>query len=160
MRTEVVSAAPDVGVLMVGSWEQYDRIVDGKVLKLGTVAFETHVRGELQTLLDLLDPSHRPVAVLNVPCHRTPDFGIGPEPHIVNDDNRVRLIDKVVSDFVTGAGPNVHLIDFDDFLCHDGYTETRGVVTLRTDGLHFTPEGVRLIWRWLGPRLLALDPGK
>lgn len=159
MGQEIATAAPDVGVLLVGSWEQYDRIVDGTELDLGSAAFERHVQGELQSLLDLLDPSSRPVAVLNVPCHRTPDFGLGPEPHIVNDDERVRQIDAVVSDFVAGAGPNVHLVDFDDFLCHDGYTETRNGVTLRTDGLHFTPEGAQLIWRWLGPQLLALSPG-
>jgi peptidoglycan/LPS O-acetylase OafA/YrhL len=160
MRSEVVAAAPDIGVLMVGSWEQYDRVVDGRILKLGTPEFERHVLGQMRDLLDKLDPSQRPVAVMNVPCHRTLDFGIGPEPHIVNDDNRVRLFDKIVADFVDSAGPNVHLIDFNDFLCRDGYTETRGGVKLRTDGLHFTPEGVRLIWRWLGPVLLALDPGK
>jgi peptidoglycan/LPS O-acetylase OafA/YrhL len=157
MRSEVVAAAPDVGVLMIGSWEQYDRVVDGRILKLGTPEFERHVRVQMQSLLDKLDPAVRQVAVMNVPCHRTPDFGLGPEPHIVNDDNRVRLIDKIVKDFVDDAGPNVHLIDFDAFLCHDGYTATRDGVTLRTDGLHFTPGGVRLIWGWLGPKLLALD---
>jgi peptidoglycan/LPS O-acetylase OafA/YrhL len=157
MGAEVDASAPDIGVLLVGSWEQYDRIVGGRVLKLGTPEFERHVRDELNTLLALLGPSKRPVAVLNVPCHRTPDFGLGPEPHIVNDDERVRRIDKVVADFVDGAGPNVHLVDFDDFLCHDGYTATRGAVTLRTDGLHFTPAGARLIWGWLGPKLLAID---
>ena len=151
--TEITETDPQVGVLMVGSWEQYDRIVDGQVLTLGSAAFEKHVDAELSTLLDQLDPSRRPVAVTNVPCHRTPDFGVGPEPHIVNDENRVRKLNEIVARFVASSkGPSVHLLDLHTFLCADGYTVTKDGVTLRTDGLHFTPGGAHIIWSWLAPQ--------
>ena len=154
--SEIALTKPKVGVLLLGSWEQYDRIVDGKVLTLGSPAFEQHVDAELTTLLDQLDPASRPVAVLNVPCHKTLDFGVGPEPHIVNDENRVRELNAVIARFVASSGPSVHLLDLHGFLCAHGYSETMGGVTLRTDGLHFTPEGAQLIWAWLAPQLEAM----
>ena len=156
IQQEVPGADPDVGVLFVGSWEQYDRIVDGKILRLGTPEFEAHLDAELSVLLSQLDPAKRPVGVMNDPCHRTPDFGLGPEPRVVNDENRVRQLNAVVTRFVAANGPRVHLLDFHAFLCSSGYTVTKDGVTLRTDGLHYTPEGARLIWTWLGPQLLAL----
>jgi peptidoglycan/LPS O-acetylase OafA/YrhL len=156
--TEINFYHPDIGVLFVGSWEQYDRIVNGKILKLGTPEFEAHVDAELSVLLAQLDPKTRPVAVMNDPCHLTPDFGLGPEPRVVNDENRVRLLNGIVARFVAAQGPAVHLLDFHGFLCSGGYTATKDGVTLRTDGLHYTPQGARLIWTWLGPALLALKP--
>lgn len=156
IQEEIPTANPDVGVLFVGSWEQYDRIVDGKILRLGTPEFEAHLDAELSVLLAELDPAKRPVGVMNDPCHQTPDFGLGPEPRVVNDENRVRELNAIVARFVAAKGPRVHLLDFHAFLCSGGYTVTKDGVTLRTDGLHYTPEGARLIWTWLGPQLLAL----
>jgi peptidoglycan/LPS O-acetylase OafA/YrhL len=159
IATEVAQTRPKVGVLLVGSWEQYDRIVDGRLLTLGTPAFEKHMDTELAALLDTLQPATRPVAVMNVPCHRTPDFGVGPEPHIVNDENRVRELNAIIARFVASQGPSVHLLDFHGFLCQHGYTTTMNGVTLRTDGLHFTPDGAHVIWGWLAPQLQALAAG-
>jgi hypothetical protein len=44
-------------------------------------------------------------------------------------------------------------------LCEDGqYRATIDGVQMHTDGVHFTEEGARLYWQWLGPRLLKAGP--
>jgi len=52
----------------------------------------------------------------------------------------------------------VTLLDLNKVVCPDGrYTESVGGPQVRSDGLHFTPEGVRqLIAPWLLPQLTAV----
>ena len=53
------------------------------------------------------------------------------------------------------------VIDLNKFICMDGDPIQRGDVKLRFDGLHFTPEGAALVWKWLGPQLLSVvEPKK
>jgi peptidoglycan/LPS O-acetylase OafA/YrhL len=152
---ELTSAKPDLGVLFAGSWEQYDRVVDGTVLVAGTPEFETDLASRFAGELRTLAATSRHVAIVTDHCHRTPDLGTGPEPHIVNDDNRVAAVNTAVRRAAEEAGVPVRVIDLNTFLCSGGYTATRDGVTLRVDGLHFTPGGARIVWAWLGPQLRA-----
>ena len=152
---EVATVKPDLGVLVAGSWEQYDREVDGKVLVAGTKAWTDDLAARFAAELTSLSASSKHVAFVNDHCHLTPDLGLGPEPHIVNDDKRVADVNVAVKQAITMVGFPVTLVDMNDFLCRDGYSNTRNGVTLRQDGLHFTPEGARIVWAWLGPQLRA-----
>ena len=39
------------------------------------------------------------------------------------------------------------------------YAATIDGVTMRTDGVHFTLPGARLLWKWLGPEVLRIARG-
>jgi hypothetical protein len=52
---------------------------------------------------------------------------------------------------------DVTLLDLDAHACPNGaYTDTIDGVTMRTDGVHFTLPGARLLWKWLGPEVLRI----
>jgi lysophospholipase L1-like esterase len=154
-RGEVERLRPRLALLMVGSWEQYDRLVDGRRLRVGTPAFATYLRQQVERYLDVLERSAARVALTTVPCHRTPDFGLGPEPGVVNDDARVDAVNAVVRS-VAADRPEVSVVDLHGVLCGSGYHEKLDGVQLRTDGLHFTDAGAALVWTWLGPQLTRL----
>ena len=158
-NTEVTAVHPDLGVLFAGSWEQYDRQVNGRILVAGTPEFEADLAARLAAELRALAATSTHVAIVTDHCHRTPDLGTGPEPHIVNDDSRVAAVNAAVRVAATQAGVPVRVIDLDAFLCSDGFTATKDGVKLRVDGLHFTPEGARVVWAWLGPQLRAAAGG-
>ncbi|MEN3362017.1 MAG: hypothetical protein V7637_5999, partial [Mycobacteriales bacterium] len=149
---------PDIGVVFVGIGEQFDHVVDGRVLTFGTPAFERHLDTELTKALGLLGLGRRPVAVVNVGCHKVLDTGLSGDAKVINDEARVRWLNQAVGRYA-GQQPGVSLIDLYGFLCADGYTDARDGVQLRVDGLHFTPDGAAIVWRWLGPQLIDLAHG-
>ena len=57
--------------------------------------------------------------------------------------------------------PDVTLLDLDAHACPGGkYAATIDGVTMRTDGVHFTLPGARLLWKWLGPAVLDIEHGR
>lgn len=148
------SANPDVAVLFAGSWEQYDRLIDGKVLVAGSPEYTDYLAAQFVELLQGLQETGADVVFVNNHCHRTPDFGLGPEPRIVNDDERVADVNAAVNLAISRVDFPVQLIDANGFLCATGYVEEIDGVQMRTDGLHFTPEGAALVWEWLAPQIL------
>ena len=55
------------------------------------------------------------------------------------------------------VGFPVTVIDPNPLLCRNGYQETLDAVKLHTDGLHYPEQGAAIVWRWLGPQLMALE---
>jgi hypothetical protein len=49
------------------------------------------------------------------------------------------------------------LLDIKRFLCpNGGYVDRLRGVKVRYDGVHFSKDGAKLAWQWLGPRLRRL----
>ena len=153
---DVRTVDPDVAVLFPGIGEQFDQIVDGRMLTFGTPEYERHLTRTLGSDVERLGAGGRPVAVVTVACHRVPDSGVSRDPAIINDDGRVRWLNGVLARFAERQPDRVTLVDLYGFLCADGYRTTKDGVTLRTDGLHFSEAGAAVVWRWLGPRLIEL----
>ena len=155
---EVAAYQPDVAVLMLGIGEQFDREVAGETVRFGTPAYREFLEHELDVRVQQMGGAgSRPVVLVTVPCHRVLDTGLGGNAAVVNDAGRTRWLNAVQRDYVARHADAVHLLDLDGYLCADGYRNSfRGVGPLRSDGLHFTPQGVRLVWRWLGPRLIEV----
>ncbi|HZB49304.1 MAG TPA: hypothetical protein VE547_09440, partial [Mycobacteriales bacterium] len=153
---EATAARPDVGVVFVGIGEQFDHVVNGRVVRFGTPEYERHLRAELDTAAGALGAGGRPVAVVDVACPRVPDSGLSADASIINDGDRTAWLNAAVARWAAAADPEVAVLGLDDFLCADGYPEERDGVRLRSDGLHFTEQGAAVVWRWLGPRLIDL----
>jgi peptidoglycan/LPS O-acetylase OafA/YrhL len=155
---DLAAVQPDVGVVFVGIGEQFDHVVNGQVVRFGTAAYEQHLAAELSSTLASLGAGQRPVAIVNVACHHVLDSGLSGDARIINDDSRIRWLDQAIARFAAQR-PGLSLIDLYGFLCADGYQDSRDGVQLRVDGLHFTPGGAAIVWRWLGPQLLHLAQG-
>jgi peptidoglycan/LPS O-acetylase OafA/YrhL len=151
---EVDLSRPDVGLVMAGIHEQWDHVVDGTTVQFGTDAYRQHIYSVLDTSVDPFRRRGTVVALSTVPCHRVHDDGTSPDGRVINDQQRVHWINGVLRDYARER--KVALVDLYGFLCAQGYQEARNGVKLRTDGMHFTPQGARIVWDWLGPQLAAL----
>jgi peptidoglycan/LPS O-acetylase OafA/YrhL len=149
---------PDVGLLVLGGWEVLDRQVDGRTLRVGTADYEHYLNGELQLAYDTLAASSHRVAILNVPCYHQPETGLDASlAETRNDPARGAWMNGVLGRFVAARADRAVLLDLKTYLCPDGrYADRLHGVKLRSDGVHFTPEGAKLVWRWLAPQLKQL----
>jgi peptidoglycan/LPS O-acetylase OafA/YrhL/lysophospholipase L1-like esterase len=149
---------PDVGLLVLGGWEVLDRQVDGRHLRVGTADYERYLNGELQLAYDTLAASSRRIAILNVPCYHQPETGLDASlAETRNDPARGAWMNGVLGRFVAAHPGQVVLLDLKTYLCPGGrYADRLHGVKMRSDGVHFTPEGAKLVWRWLAPQLRQL----
>jgi len=156
--TEAVdSFDPDVALVMVGAWEVYDRKVDGRTLEVGTPEYESYLDSEMEIALGIAASRGAPVALLNVPCYQQPNLALGEPPSERNDPARVAWVNQVFQRIVARHPQRLRLIDLGGFLCPGGHDADKiDGVKVRTDGVHFTPEGAGVVWRWLGPQLVDL----
>jgi peptidoglycan/LPS O-acetylase OafA/YrhL len=143
-----------VGVVFLGVGEQYDRYLNGQTVPFGSAADQALIDTQLDRMVAVFRKAGAAVVLPTVPCHQIPDAGLSPDPSIINDESRIDWVNGVLRQYVA-AHPAVQLYDLHGLLCAHGYTKTLDGVQLRTDGLHFTPDGARLVWQALGPALLA-----
>lgn len=160
--SEIANAAGDLGVLFAGSWEQYDRWVDGRAVPYTDPEWMTLTVADYRTVLAEILHSMPHAAVVLDHCHDVPNVDIpastlfqwGRYPPVVNDPGRIAATNRAVE---TAASyfPAVTVVDVGSLLCAHGYQASVDGVQLRTDGLHWTTEGARLVWRWMEPKLVA-----
>ena len=84
------------------------------------------------------------------PCFAQPDSGLGGIPER-SDAARVHDLNDVLRTYARAHPARVSLVDLHGFLCPKGeYTPTVAGVTVRDpDGTHLSPEGSKVVWRWL-----------
>jgi peptidoglycan/LPS O-acetylase OafA/YrhL len=160
-RVDVAKVKPDISLMAVGAWEIYDKKVDGQVLRVGTASYAQYLDGELQTAYNILAPTSGRIAMFNVPCYHQRDTGTGGAgAEIRNDPARGAWLNQVFSQFVAAHAAKMSMIDLRDYVCPGGrYVDRMDGVQVRDDGVHFTPDGADVIWRWLGPQLRKLASG-
>jgi peptidoglycan/LPS O-acetylase OafA/YrhL len=140
---------PDVAVILLDRWELMDRKLDGRWQHVGDEAFDRYLTGELDRAIDVAAERGAHVALLTAPYTRRaerPDGGLWPE----DEPDRVDAWNRLLRS--TAARHRATVLDLNRRACPDGrFTWNAGGVRLRSDGLHFTPEGVQ---EWLAPWLL------
>ena len=146
---------PQVATLLLGGWELFDRKVNGQTLRVGTPAMEQYLRTELDRARTILTAGGASLALLTTPCLSvaTRDLGAWGEAERA-DPKRIRWLNHVWARYATDHPADVQLLDLAAIACpHGKFAAKIDGVTMRTDGEHFTPEGARVIWRWLAPQL-------
>lgn len=159
---EIASAHADLGVLFAGTWEQYDRYVDGKVVGYKTAEWRKLTAEAYRTVLDEMSRHVTHLAIALDHCHKAPDldlpvetlYQVGRYPPVVNDPARISAVNQAIRDAASDF-PNVTVLDVGSRVCPRGFTEKVDGVTMRTDGVHWTTEGGQLVWKWMRPKLLA-----
>jgi hypothetical protein len=153
LSAQVDSMQPDVGLVFLGIGEQLDREVDGSVLAFRSEEYRAWLRDQVEARLALFTSRGIPVRLVTIPCHQVPDLGLAPQTKLINDESRIAWTNQLAAEIVA-ANPEVQLVDLHQYLCSDGYQNTLDGITLRYDGMHFSPDGASYVWTWLAPQLL------
>jgi peptidoglycan/LPS O-acetylase OafA/YrhL len=149
----VNNAQPDVSVLLIGAWELYDRVVDGR-----TIAFASEeARHDLLQQLDrarlALTSSGAPLVLLTAPCFspQQQDLGVWGE-HERTEPWRVDWLNRVLRQYASAHPTDVTIGDLHKVLCPGGtFAADIAGVHVRNDGVHFTQEGSAFTLEWLIP---------
>ena len=143
---------PDVTVVMVGGWEIFDHEINGVVYEVGTEAYATYLRGELNQIKQITGNNGSELVLLNVPCFKVLKPGTPGSWPEKDDTSRVDWVNSVFEEWADENG--VELGDIHGLLCPDGefVGEVDGVA-YTDDGTHYTEQGAPIVWNWLTPQL-------
>jgi SGNH domain-containing protein/acyltransferase-like protein len=145
---------PDVAVVLLDRWELMDRRLNGRYQHVGQPEYDAYLSGLLDSGLGIAGSRGARVVVLTAPyTHRAerPDGSLYPE------DSASRVDAWNVLLRAAGARDHATVLDLNTEACPDGkFTWSVDGVRIRSDGLHFTPAGVReILAPWLLPKLAA-----
>ncbi|MEV4538628.1 acyltransferase family protein [Asanoa sp. NPDC049518] len=154
-RRDIATDDPDVAVILLDRWELMDRKLSGRYQHVGEPEFDAYLTRELDLAIDIVGVRGARVAVLTAPYTRRaerPDGGLWPEDEPARVDAWNRLLRS------TAARRGATVLDLQAVVCPGGaFAWDVGGVRVRSDGLHFTPEGVQqVIAPWLLPQVARL----
>lgn len=159
----IAASGATLGVMFAGPWEQYDRWIDGRAVEFTDPAWHDATVEAYRRVLDELAAVTDRQAVVLLFCHGAPSldlpdatlFQAGRYPGVVNDPARIAAVNDAAREATRLTGGEIQVVDPGPYLCDGGdYRAQIDGVPLHTDGMHFTQQGARLFWKWLGPRLL------
>ncbi len=140
---------PDISIMLIGAWEDHDRIVQGKHLVVGTSPWALYFQKQLEEATRILSAGSRKVVLLAPPCYTPARFG-KPSGHTPEGHAAAMAI---FADFGT-RHPEITLLDLATFVCPTGkYQPQLNGVPLHSDGSHYTRDSAPMVWRWLLPQL-------
>ena len=145
---------PDVVLLMVGSWEVFDRRIDGKRLVFGTPEADAHLAGLLQEAVTILSAGGAKVVVATQPTTvAKPDPG-APREWWDNPQSRFDHVDQLLRNLVAANPQTTTLVDLAAKVCPTSpCPDTLDGVALRPDGVHYGADGGPVVSQWLSPQL-------
>ncbi|MEU4215658.1 acyltransferase family protein [Actinoplanes sp. NPDC026623] len=154
-RRNVRADDPDVAVILLDRWELMDRKLNGRYRHVGQPDYDTYLRKELDLAIDIVTAQGALPVLLTAPYTRRaerPDGGLWPEDQPQRADSWNALLREAAKRH------DAVVLDLNRRVCPDGkFTWRAGEVRIRSDGLHFTPDGVRRhIAPWLLPQLARL----
>lgn len=148
----VESYAPEVTVLMTGRQLVFDRVVDGRLLVVGSAELEQHVLASMERAHDVLTADGAPMVLLGVPCIDPPASEAPPIAAVRRDPERVAWVNGMWRAFADSHPSTVVFADAGEVLCPNGDAHpTLGGKPLRGADGRLTPTGVRALWDWLAP---------
>ncbi len=148
---------PDVSVILLNRWELMDAKLGGRYTHVGNPDFDAYLTGQLDQAVSIAGSHGARVVLLTAAyTHRSerPDGGVYDE----DQPSRVDAWNALVRAEAARHPDTTVVLDLNKLVCPGGrYTESIDGLQVRSDGLHFTPEGVRqLIAPWLMPQLIAI----
>jgi peptidoglycan/LPS O-acetylase OafA/YrhL len=147
---------PDVVAVLSGVWEVYDRIVDGRTLRVGTAAYDRWFGDQLDAFIAKVDSYGGRTVFLTPPCNRRERDITGVQPP-ENDPRRLAAVTQLYRAAAVRAADKAAVVDFAARVCPSG----RYDADLRSDdGVHYSGPGAEILRQWLFPRLVALVPDK
>jgi len=147
----VAAFDPDVVVVHVGTWESYDQWISGASAPAGEAVWAQAQRDQFAGVFDVAGAKGAHVMlVIEAPAWET----AADKPAETKPEESARRMPAVLAAAREAAAgrPNVTVLDAGDAVCAERGCERPD---LRDDGVHYTPEGARLVGSWLEPHLAA-----
>jgi hypothetical protein len=159
-RQGIEAEDPDVAVILLDRWELMDRKLDGVYQHVGQPGYDAYLRSELDLALSIVGSRGAQVVLLTAPYTRRaerPDGGLYDE----DRPERVNAWNDLLRNMAARKPEQNTVLNLNARVCpNGGFTWDIGQLRIRSDGLHFTPEGVRQwIAPWLMPQLAAIATG-
>ena len=157
-RSDVDAFRPDVVVMLFGSWDYPDHLVNGVVLRTGSPEWDTYVLAQLETQFNVFTSRGAKLVLLTWPYSKpkawedTEDGGVKLEE---DAHRRLDILNGLYQQLAEQHPDKVSLIDLNSFVCPEGKFTDLVIdgVRMREDGVHFTPESSYIVARWLAPRI-------
>jgi hypothetical protein len=148
---------PDLAVILLDRWELMDRRLGEEYMHVGQPVFDAYLTAELELALSTVGARGAHIVLLTAPYTRRwerPDGSLYPE----DEPKRVDAWNRLLRRVAARHPDTVTVIDLNRRVCPEGeFTWSIDGLQIRSDGLHFTPEGVQeWIAPWLMPQLARL----
>jgi len=150
-RQGVADDDPDVSVILLDRWELMSRYLGDGYHHVGEPSYDQYLSTELQLAISIVAANGAHVVLLTAPyTHRAerPDGGLYDE----DRPERVDAWNRLLTQAQARDPKRITMIDLKSRVCPQGtFTWSIGSLQIRSDGLHFTPDGVQ---QWIAPWLL------
>ncbi len=141
---------PSVSVMLIGTWDVFDRVIDGQQVSFGSPASIAYINSQLDRGLAILAEFGAPVIVLSTPCSEPPAS-------YFPWNDKLKLWNTIQANWVAAHRNQVRLIDFSRYVCPlSKWTTVMNGAPLLPDGVHFSQASGQLMWRWLGPQIVHI----
>ena len=155
----IASQHPDIVLVIIGGWDEFDDTVNGTTLTFASTAWDTYYNSRLATAVSQLRTTGVPhIELALLPCYRPiPEPGSGYWPER-GDDTRTRHINTLLTTYAqshadsTGPG-SVSTLEPPAAFCAD--PSIAKSLDYRWDGTHYYKPGSALYFRTAIPQLLA-----
>jgi peptidoglycan/LPS O-acetylase OafA/YrhL len=146
-----------VVVALWGAWDMYDRRVAGDVLRWGTPELDRYLTGELDRALTVLTATGARVVLLTAPYFEPPDLASRADrSQSLFERPRVDHWNGLLRSVANAHSGSVTVVDLHTYLAPQGepVDSIAGVDGIRSDGIHFAPQGADVVARWLSPKIV------
>jgi hypothetical protein len=148
-----------VVVAFWGAWDMFDRRVNGQTLRWGTPELDRFLTSELDHALTVLASTGTRIVLLTAPYYQPPDLAsrvdryqsLFERPRVDHWNELLRQAARAHSEVVTVVDLHAYLDPNGQFV-----NSIAGVDDIRTDGIHFSPQGADAVARWLSPKIVRL----
>ncbi len=157
-RRYVERFQPDVVVAVLGTWEVFDRRIDGRDLEFGTPEWDENMLSLLNEAVDVLSSQGATVAFLTPPptMASSSDTGTSRE-WLPEHAGRFRHFGDLLRRVVEARPAETALIDLASFVCpEDPCPREVDGIALRPDGIHYDATGGPVVADWLTPHIEQL----
>jgi peptidoglycan/LPS O-acetylase OafA/YrhL len=157
-RRVVDAFDPHVVALLVGDQELFDRFVDGRVLAVGTPAWQAMFFRQLDAAREIATSRGARLVILTSACGITPVGG--PLRQVTGDPARWAALNEALRDYAAARAGTTTLGDLAAYLCPEGRPlRERDGIRLSTPRDGLTAEGARAVWAWIAQAIAAAPSG-
>jgi hypothetical protein len=153
-----------VAVGFWGAWDMFDRRVAGQVMRWGTPELDRFLTSELDRALSVLVSTGARVVLLTAPYFEPPDLATRVDRYqSLFERHRVDHWNALLPSVAHAHGDAVTVVDLHAHLAPNGelVNSIAGVDDIRSDGIHFSPQGADVVARWLSPKIVRFaNPGR
>jgi hypothetical protein len=148
-----------IAVAFWGAWDMFDRRVGGQVLRWGTPELDRFLTGELDRALAVLESAVSRVVLLTAPYFEPPDLATRVDRYqSLFERDRVDHWNELLRAVAQAHSDSVTVVDLHAYLNPNGefVNAIAGVDPVRSDGIHFSPQGADVVARWLSPKFVRI----